>query len=226
MANCLATGIGINEAAVQYIASKTVGNTLTITKKFGVILKSISPNYYPLLTNLINQIIYVLGEDIIVKGTINCDEKFEEEFLNAFEEKGSTIIKMFDRIIELQNKLNEGIQDFDKEILCNEIVDLYMKTQNIIMTTYFDKISNRLTTLEEVDFYIEKFLNYKPLLGVVEAKRYEPNDEYEQYKEKILKKFDKKIMELSKERGKNTLSIIYNNRLFRFFKKIFSYFAS
>ena len=189
-------------------------------------MKSISPNYYPLLTNLINQIIYVLGEDIIVKGTINCDEKFEEEFLNAFEEKGSTIIKMFDRIIELQNKLNEGIQDFDKEILCNEIVDLYMKTQNIIMTTYFDKISNRLTTLEEVDFYIEKFLNYKPLLGIEEAKRYELNDEYEQYKEKILKKFDKKILELSKERGKNTLSIIYNNRLFRFFKKIFSYFAS
>ena len=219
-------GLGINEAAVQYIASKAVGNNLTVTKKSGVILKTISPNYYPFLTNLINQIIYVIGEEIVVNGTINCDKKFEDDFLNTFEERASTIIKMFDKIIDLRNKRNDEVIEENKELLNNEITSLYLETQDIIMRTYFDKICNRLTTVEEVDFYIEKFLNYKPLLGVAEANRFSLNDDYEQYKEQILKKFDKRLMEISKENSKNTLSVIYNNRLFRFFKKILSYFGA
>ena len=75
--------------------------------------------------------------------------------------------------------------------------------------------------------YLQLFLlNYKPLLGVVEETRFSLNDEYEQYKEQILEKFDKRMLEISKENSKNTLSIIYNNRLFRFFKKILSYFST
>lgn len=218
-------GLGINEAAVQYIASKAIGNMLTVTKREGIIVRTVSPNYYPFLTNLINQIAYVMGEDLIVTGTINCDDKFEDEFLNTFEERASTIIKMFDKIIDLRNKRNDEVLEENKELLNNEITSLYLETQDIIMRTYFDKICNRLTTVEEVDFYIEKFLNYKPLLGVAEANRFSLNDDYEQYKEQILKKFDKRLMEISKEKSKNTLSVIYNNRLFRFFKKILSYFG-
>ena len=218
-------GLGINEAAVQYIASKAIGNMLTVTKREGIIVRTVSPNYYPFLTNLINQIAYVMGEDLIVTGTINCDDKFEDEFLNTFEERASTIIKMFDKIIDLRNKRNDEVLEENKELLNNEITSLYLETQDIIMRTYFDKICNRLTTVEEVDFYIEKFLNYKPLLGVLEATRFNLNDDYEQYKEQILKKFDKRLMEISKEKSKNTLSVIYNNRLFRFFKKILSYFG-
>lgn len=218
-------GMGINEAAVQYIASKTVGNYLQTTNKNGIIFKTISPNYYPFLTNLISQIIYLLGEDIIVKGTINCDEKFEDVFLNTFEEKANTIIKKFDQIIDIRNKRNEEEIAENKEMLNNEIVNIYLETQGIIMKTYFDKICTRLNTIEEVDFYIEKFLNYKQLLGIEEEKRFNLNDEYQQYKEGLLKKFDKRIMEISRERSRNTLSVIYNNRLYRFFKKIISYFA-
>lgn len=219
-------GMGINEAAVQYIASKTVGNYLQTTNKNGIILKTISPNYYPFLTNLISQIIYLLGEDIIVKGTINCDEKFEDVFLNTFEEKTNTIIKKFDQIIDIRNKRNGEVVAENREMLNAEIVNIYLETQDIIMKTYFDKICTRLNTIEEVDFYIEKFLNYKQLLGIEEEKRFNLHDEYEQYKERLLKKFDKRIMEISKERSKNTLSVIYNNRLFKFFKKIISYFAT
>ena len=128
-------GLGINEGAVQYIASKAVGNTLTITKKAGIILKTVSPNYYPFLTNLIHQVVYVMGEDIIVKGTINCNEKFEEEFLNTFEERASTIIKMFDKIIDLLNKSNEETQEENKQLFNTEIANEYIETQNTIMKT-------------------------------------------------------------------------------------------
>lgn len=219
-------GLGLNEAAVQYIASKTVGNTLEVTKRTGIILKTISPNYYPFLTNLMNQITYLMGEDSVVKATINCDEKFEEDFLNTFEEQTSTIIKMFDKMIDLHNKKNEEQSSENKEFLNKEIANIYLETQDIIMKTFFNKICGRLTTIEEVDFYVEKFLNYKPLLGIVEETRFSFDDNYERYKEQILKKFDKRMMEISKENSKNTLSVIYNNRLFRFFKKILSYFSA
>lgn len=92
-----------------------------------------------------------------------------------------------------------------------------------MMIKYFDNIVNRLTTIEEVDFYIEKFLNYKKYIGVEEKNKYSLEDFYEVYKDEIMKKFDKQLMKISKDKGKNTLSI-YNNKLGTFLKKILSQF--
>ena len=218
-------GLGMNEAAVQYIASKATGNILTTKKIEGIVLKTISPNYYPLLTNLIQQLIYVMGEDIIIKGTIQCDEKFEQELFNTYEEHAVTIIKAFDKMIDLQNKKNEGILVQSKPKVQKKIIDTYLEIQNRILKIYFDKICNRLTTIEEVNFYIEKLTNYKPLFGFEEATGLGLHNNYEQYKEQVLKKLDRRMLEISKENSKNTLSIIYQGKLFQFFKKIISYFS-
>ena len=86
--------------------------------------------------------------------------------------------------------------------------------------------SEKIYTIDEVDFYAEKIINYKQYIGIVEEKRFDFNDEFEQYKQSILNKFDRKVIEISKENSKNTLSVVYNNRLFRFFKKIISYFTA
>ena len=53
--------------------------------------------------------------------------------------------------------------------------------------------------------------------------RAEVLDYYEEYKEKIMVKFDKQLMKISKNKGKNTLST-YNNRVGRMLKKIISRF--
>ena len=219
-------GIGINEAAVQYMASKAVGRNLEVTKNNGIILKTISPSYYPFLTNLIYQIIYLLGENVIVEGVLTSKEDFDDIFLNTFEEKTNIIIKKFDQIIDLRNKANEELKLENKEIINKEIVDIYLELQDIIVKTYFNKICNKINTIDEVDFYAEKIINYKQYMGIVEEKRFDLNDEFEQYKQTILNKFDRKVIEISKESSKNTLSVIYNNRLFRFFKKIISYFTA
>lgn len=219
-------GMGINEAAVQYMASKSIGRNLEVTKKNEIILKTISPNYYPFLTNLIYQIIYLLGENVIVEGVITSKENFEDMFLNTFEEKANVIIKKFDRIIDLRNKANEELKLESKEVINKEIVDIYLELQDIIVKTYFDKICDKINTIDEVDFYAEKIINYKQYIGIVEEKRFDFNDEFEQYKQSILNKFDRKVIEISKENSKNTLSVVYNNRLFRFFKKIISYFTA
>ena len=109
------------------------------------------------------------------------------------------------------------------ESIEESIKGIYLDTQKVLMTKYFDKMVTMLTTIEEVDFYSEKFLNYDKILGLVKNNRAEVLDYYEEYKEKIMVKFDKQLMKISKNKGKNTLST-YNNRVGRMLKKIISRF--
>ena len=93
------------------------------------------------------------------------------------------------------------------------------------MTKYFDKIVTLLSSIEEVDFYSEKFLNYNKILGLLQNNSDEVLDYYEEYKGNIIPKFDKQLMKISKNKGKNTLST-YNNKVGRIFKKIISRFGT
>lgn len=215
-------GLGLNEAIVQYMSSRMVGADLQTINACGINLKTISPALYPILTNLMEQMIYLLGEKVIVEETIAvaAGNEFEEQFYNTFEEKGNQIIKNFDRILDLKNVL-ASMNGEEERMNEEEIANIYISTQEIMLRKYFDNIVGRLTEIEEIDFYIEKFLNYKKLIGFIKRGNYTSIDFYEQYKDEIMKKFDKQLMKISKDKGKNTLSK-YNNKLGRFFKKILS----
>ena len=216
-------GLGLNEAIVQYMSSRMVGADLQTINACGINLKTISPALYPILTNLMEQMIYLLGEKVIVEETIAVavGNEFEEQFYNTFEEKGNQIIKNFDRILDLKNVLASMNGEEERMNPEEEIANIYISTQEIMIRKYFDNIVGRLTEIEEIDFYIEKFLNYKKLIGLIKRENYTSIDFYEQYKDEIMKKFDKQLMKISKNKGKNTLSK-YNNKLGRFFRKILS----
>ena len=216
-------GLGLNEAIVQYMSSRMVGADLQTINACGINLKTISPALYPILTNLMEQMIYLLGEKVIVEETIAVavENEFEEQFYNTFEEKGNQIIKNLDRILDLKNVLASMNGEEERMNPEEEIANIYISTQDIMIRKYFDNIVGRLTEIEEIDFYIEKFLNYKKLIGLIKRENYTSIDFYEQYKDEIMKKFDKRLMKISKDKGKNTLSK-YNNKLGRFFRKILS----
>ncbi len=220
-------GLGLNEAVVQYMSAKLMNEDKQKTSVFDLEMYTISPKSYQVLTNLLEQLVYLLGENEIVLAALNIENNFDDLFYNTFEEKGNQIIKSFDKILDTKNKLLEVQQGVDKkdsqEMLCEQIKALYLKTQSMMMTKYFDKIVTMLTSIEEIDFYIEKFLNYKKMLGLNEKNRFEVLDFYEDYKEIIMTKFDKQLMKISKEKGKNTLSI-YNSKMGKFLKKIISRF--
>ena len=99
--------LGLNEAIVQYMSSKIIKREKDDIKIYGIKLKTISPNSYPLITNLIEQIVYLIGEDIIVKSALNIDineNEFENTLYCAFEEKTDYIIKNFDRLLEINKE--------------------------------------------------------------------------------------------------------------------------
>lgn len=222
-------GLGLNEALVQYMSSRLMNKEKQRTTIYGLEIKTISPDSYPILTNLMEQLIYLLGEDQIVLASINAKNDFDDLFYNTFEEKGNLIIKSFDKVLDLKNALLEVKEGTNKkessENIEESIKNIYLDTQKILMTKYFDKMVTMLTSIEEIDFYSEKFLNYNKILGLVDNNRSEVLDYYEEYKDKIMTKFDKQLMKISKSKGKNTLSV-YNSRVGRMLKKIISRFGA
>ena len=215
-------GLGINEASDQYIASKANGNPVEIVNVYDIILKTISPNYYPLITNLIYQIMLLIGEDIVVEGTICKNSEFEDVFLNTFEEKANVIKKKFDKIILLNNEMIEKKRDiFVSEDKINKIKDQikqeYFETQNLIMTTYFSKMLNLINTVDEVNSNVDKLQRYGYYMGIAKNNF---NIEYEEFKQAMLPKFDEKLIEIYRKESRNTLLKISNNRLIKFLKRI------
>lgn len=219
-------GLGLNEAAVQYISAKSMENSVTTLEKYGIRIRTISPNYYPFLTNLIEQLVYLIGEDVLIKGTLNGNADFEEFLLNTFEGNTKKIINRFDEMLEINNSLNLE-QDLEKiKILQKGLANIYVETQNMIFETYFEKICPRLTTIQEIDFYTDKAVYYKNVMGVVMEERFSVNGFYDTKLVEITEKLNKRLYDISKDKSRNTLSIISGDRIMRFIKRIFSFFAT
>ena len=209
------SGLGINEAIVQYMSAKLMGNKSTKINIYNLEINTISANFYPLLTNLIEQVIYMMGENQIVSSTIKADTKFEDDFYNTFEEKASKLLKNFDAILEIKNRLSTGKQDV--QLLENKLVDIFKETQNMMMIVFYEKIIPKLTSLKEIDLYTEKFNGHRNIIDKSSSIVYEQSVEY------IRKKFDRQTIKISKENSKNSL-IAYNRRFRDLLKKIISYF--
>lgn len=217
-------GLGLNEAVVQYMSAKCVKNETFIIEKYGVVLKTISPSYYPFLTNLAEQLIYLLGEEILIKGTLNGSIEFEDYLLNTFENNTKKIISKFDRIIKMNNALSVE-KDIKKiKILQQDIANTYIEAQKLLLKTYFDNICPRITSIQEIDFYMNKATQYENIIGVIAAERYNISF-YDKYIEGLNKKLNQKLMQISKGKSKTALSIITNNKIREFIKRITSYFT-
>lgn len=99
-------GLALNEAAVQYVVSKMLQISEEEINYYGIPLKTKTKEYYPLTCDLINKIIYFLGEDSLIDSVLFSTDKFKLEVMDyCGEEAFNNIQNNFDTIIELQQKL-------------------------------------------------------------------------------------------------------------------------
>lgn len=175
-------GLGMNEAAVQLMSSKAIGMQKEDVKYFGISFTSDSPSYYPLECNLIKQMAYIVGgEDILFESTLNSNDNFKNKFIEATSEKAYYAIESaLDEIVNEEEeiiKINNKIQSFDDR---NQKVDAllkkienckqniavkFMRTQNLIVSKYFDKSFDEITNLEELENYRRKLQKHIDLIG-------------------------------------------------------------
>ena len=175
------TGTGLNEASVQLMASYANKMEKEFVKYYGISFETISPSYYPLECCLVNQLAYLIGEDVLFESTLNSNDKFKDKFVKDTSIKTflcvqsalDTLIDTEEEIVELNNKIIE-LEDGDKRYeglagkvseLKNEILLTFLRTQNMIISNYFNKAIKNVKTLEEVENYRRKLYNFKDYLG-------------------------------------------------------------
>ena len=198
-------GLGLNEAAVQLMASKVNKIPKEFVKYFGISFETNSPSYYPLECCLVQQLAYITGEDVLFKSTLNSTDEFKEKFANlttpktfmAIQNAIDDILNAEEEIIKLNNRI-AGIDDRNKRIdgmlkkieeLKHEISLTFMRTQNLIISSYFDKAFNEITNLEEVENYRRKLYTFKDYLGAMEGYTFF-NDYYVNTMEKLEEKYN------------------------------------
>ena len=235
-----ATGMGINEAAVQYITSKISNSNQSYVNKYDVLAKTYKEDRYPLACNIIMQLVYLLGEDKLVNAVFNGDDNFEYEIMEKCGEgvyvsiingldkmiyAEEEIVQYIDKIETLKNisDSNTQYEELEKEVYpyitkIDEnralIKNTYFKIEDLILTSYFDKYFNRIEDVDDVEKYREDLYNFKDLYG--ESEDYNSFNDY--YINKMEELEDKR---LSIMRKTNKLALAKtDNRIVSIFTKI------
>lgn len=184
------TGLAINEAAVQLMASEANMMDITNETYYGISINTISPNYYPLQCALLNQIAYFTGTYPLYHSTLNSNDVFKNTFtLKSDKKTYSIIIKNFDKLLSLENDLNfyaSELQYVDKVSsikLLNTLIDknkkditsTFFKTQNLIIEKCFKNEFNSIRNLNDIKEFNKKIYNFKNVIGF--------SDEYTFYNE-------------------------------------------
>ena len=174
-------GLGLNEAAVQLMASKVLAIPKEYVKYFNITFETTSPSYYPLECCLVSQLAYLIGEDVLFESTINSNDTFKNKFIeltNAktfmnIEDNIDKILMSEEEIIKINNKIatmddnSKKIDVMNKKIknLKSHITSTFIKTQKLITSSYFDNVFDSITDLEGVEKYRQKLYNFKDYLG-------------------------------------------------------------
>lgn len=181
MAGLKVYGLGINEAAVQLATAKALNFSQDSVKYYDISFNTISPNFYPLECNLISQMTYITGEYVLFDSTFNSNNNFKNKFINLTSRETYEVIESnFDKILYAEEniiKLNNKISfdDFNSDILNARIAkqksiikSTFLETQNIIISTYFNNLFDKITNLEQVEDFRRKLYNYKNIIGITD----------------------------------------------------------
>lgn len=196
------TGLGLNEAAVQYISSKIIGVEPDFEKYYDINIYTPSPSYYPIVCSLLNELLYFVNEDILFKSTFFSTNDFKNEIISKTSLKVYEIIQSsFDNILKNEEKillLNNKIQSTNNEkkiIKMQQNIFDYRKNinttfftvQNLIIKEFFDYEFNQISNLQQLDNFRKKITNFGQLIGVSENYIFFDNYYYE-----IMKKLEQK----------------------------------
>ena len=228
--NSKATGTGLNEAAVQYISSKIIGIEPDFEKYYDINIYTPSPSYYPVECALLNELIYIVGEDLLFKSTYFSTDDFKNEIINltstyTYNKIRSTfdlILKLEEDIIILNNKMlldNKGNKYQNKILKLREkIKTSFISCQNLIIKEFFDKEFKNINNLEELEFFRRRLTKFDKYVGKITGYSF-----YENYFIEMMNKLEHKSNIL--ENGGNETSLINNrNMILSFLSKIKSWF--
>lgn len=175
-------GMALNEAAVQKMASIACGMKPDNVRYYNMDFITESPDYYPIETALLNEIIFFTGSYPLYNSTLYSNDIFKNTFIAKSNAKTyATIEKNFNVLFEYENKLGREIEKLSKIVdefninkirkinsriadLKQIIQDKTLETQNIIMVECFYHSLNQVKTLDDVQELETNLLRFKNYL--------------------------------------------------------------
>ena len=199
------TGMALNEAAVQLLASNILENTFETATYYDITFSTVSPNCYPLLCNLIYQMAYVTGEEVLFESTFNSNDHFKNKFTALCGENVyNQVSNYFDKILETEEKIIKISNKIQKTELATAKVDslykksdelkkqlksAYFSTQELIINSYFTNSLKTLITSDDVDRFRKKLYSFQDIIGTT-TNYFFFNNYYIQMMEKLDSRYD------------------------------------
>ena len=110
------TGLAINEAAVQLVATKTHNIDTDSVTYYGMTFSTESTEYYPLECALLNQMMFFSGKESLYFSTLYSTEMFENAFSNcSSNDTYYEIVMAFDKLLNLETELSALTQKLERE---------------------------------------------------------------------------------------------------------------
>lgn len=222
-------GMSLNEAAVQLATSKILKNDLETVKYFDITLPTPSPLYYPLECALANQIAYLTGTYVFYHSTFFGSDLFKDKFISITDEHTYyTVQSAFDKLLSIEDSVGKiteqiaspNISDIKLMSLQNKatlkketIRKLFINTQDLIFTSYFDKSFKKIKSLEDLENYRRKLYNLKDFLGFTSNYNY-----FNEYYLKQMDKLEKKYAQIENVSSTYLIPIKQN-----WLKKVFNF---
>ena len=174
------SGVAMNEAAVQLMAAEANFAEETSETYYGISIRTISPDYYPLECTLMRQISSFTGTYPLYHSVLYGNDIFKNTFMLKSSKKNyNTIVKNFDNILSLENNLEFYIQELQcadspkaiktlNNIINNvkkDISNTFFKTQNLILESCFKSEFNNIRNLDDIKVFNRKLYNFKNIIG-------------------------------------------------------------
>lgn len=173
------SGVAINEAAVQLLASTAQGVAFDNVKYYDIYINTISPDCYPLQCALLTEMVYFTGTYPLYQSTLNSNDIFKNTFISYSDKKTYNKIELnLDKLLKLEDdlyyfsvELANASSSRDIKLL-NRLIDnrknairkVFFSTQDLIIQNCFTNQFNSITTLEDVKEFQNKLYNFKNVL--------------------------------------------------------------
>lgn len=183
--------------------------------KFEIFFMSLKEGKFALLVNLIMQINFLVGDNEFIQTVINSKDDY---YLLLNEISNGNIDRLIKDFTKLYNLEVEYDTTDDLYKVQEDIKFIYFSIQNYIMKFYFYYRIIHITEAEEVAKLRSQLDGLQTLRGIIEEDKF-----YEEESKKIIERLDNKEKEFKKKNSKNSISIVYNNKLIAFIKRILSF---
>jgi len=173
------TGLAINEAAVQLLASRTSRtSTFDTVTYYGMSFVSESPEYYPLECALLSQMMFFTGDEPLYFSTLYGSPMFKRAFINSSNENTFYEIEnLFDKLLNIETDLiglSQRLQSisFDKSKILQmqieskkkSITNLCLKIQNKIIENCFKRKFMKVETFDDIRDFENDLREFQDLL--------------------------------------------------------------